>query len=491
MNRKGLFFRSLVAGYFSVGANFLFTIFSVPLALHFLSKEEFGLWAVVLQIGGYLMLLDLGMSSAVSRFLADHKGDINTGHYGDILNTGRWFFWIQALVVGGLALGAAAWLPGLLGIPGDLTDSFRRLVVGQGWILALGLFFRPYSLPLWANQRTDITHWAASANLISALVAMAACFQLGLGVDSFLAGSLIGALWVWLLPWAACRRLRLFPSAPFGGTFQRDVFFKMLRFGRDVLLLQLGGLLCLGSQILVVTKTLGLEAAAVFAVATKFLTLGQQLLGRILESAAPALTEMFVQGDRTRFQNRFYRVVGLSTVLATLAGIALMAANHTWVSLWTRGAVIWTQAGDNILGALLIMTVTSRCLLGAFTINTELFRVRFLSLLEGICFIGLALVMGPAGGLEGILAISLLCHCLITLGGAALQIQSSLPCPNFWRQTPFWIAGNYLIGCFLNFWWAEISANPFLTFCWAGALVLIAAVVMGCGLRGLWNSSRS
>jgi hypothetical protein len=67
------FVRSLGAGYFAIAVNIAYTIASVPLALHYLGKEQFGLWALAQQITGYLILLDLGVSSAVSRFIADRK----------------------------------------------------------------------------------------------------------------------------------------------------------------------------------------------------------------------------------------------------------------------------------------------------------------------------------------------------------------------------------------------------------------------------------
>ena len=50
--------RGLASGYAAMAANVLYTMGSVPLALSYLSKDEFGLWAVVSTIGGYLMLID-------------------------------------------------------------------------------------------------------------------------------------------------------------------------------------------------------------------------------------------------------------------------------------------------------------------------------------------------------------------------------------------------------------------------------------------------
>ena len=87
-SRTHNFIRGLGAGYLATAINIAYTAASIPLALHYLGKEQFGLWALAQQIMGYLMLLDLGVSSAVSRFIADRKDDVNGGGYGSLLLTG-------------------------------------------------------------------------------------------------------------------------------------------------------------------------------------------------------------------------------------------------------------------------------------------------------------------------------------------------------------------------------------------------------------------
>ena len=440
MSRVRRFFFIAGAGYLTTLANFAYTALSVPLALRFLSKEEFALWALALQIGGYLMLLDLGMSSSVSRFLANHKESIQDGEYGNVLQTGRWVLGIQALFLACLSLLGAWCLPGWLEIPPLLQNSFRNLMLGLGIILSLGMAMRSKSLPLWAHQRTDITHLAASANLITSLVVLAIGLKLGWGVYGFLAGTLAGSLWTWILPWVACERLGFFPDPAHQGRFQGKLFWRMFRFGRDVFVMQLGGLLCSGSQIIVVTKILGLEAAAIFSVATKTLNMGQQLLGRILESSAPGLTEIFVQGDRSRFTERFYQLVKATLALSLVAGTIVMLGNRPLVSAWTQGKIPWSGSGDVWIGSLLIFTVATRCLQGAFGVSGDLSRIRLLPLLEGGAFIAIALLWGRGRDVPAILAASLLAHLLVSFFPTLRQTRLAFPCPDFWKKIPIHLA---------------------------------------------------
>src|SRR5436309_2583369 len=102
MSRFGYAARAFVTGYVMLAANLLYTMASVPLALHYLGRQEFGLWALITQIAGYFGLIDFGMTGAVARILADYKDERNSGSYGSILKTGALVFAIQGLLIASL-----------------------------------------------------------------------------------------------------------------------------------------------------------------------------------------------------------------------------------------------------------------------------------------------------------------------------------------------------------------------------------------------------
>jgi O-antigen/teichoic acid export membrane protein len=460
MNRRQRFIWGAAAGYASTAINLVYTAVSIPLALHFLPKAEFALWAVIVQIFGYLMLLDMGMSSSVSRFLANHKDSMNNGEYGSILRTGRLVFLVQALGVFILGFACAGFLPSFLAIPRELESKFRILLAGYGLIQACGLALRAETAPLWSHQRIDTTQWLICTNLLVALLFMVIGFWIGLGVYSFLLGSFLGSALSLGLGVYACHYLRVYPERAFRGSFQKELFFRMFIFGRDVFLVQLGGLLCTGSQIILVTKLLGLEAAATFSIATKTLTMGQQIIGRILESAAPGLTELFVRGERARFALRFYQMTAVSFAMAVTLGILIMGINRQFVSLWTNGKIEWSLSGDLFMGAILIFTVASRCFQGAFGMTGDLARVRYLSLAEGMFLVIATLALGGRGGIMGILAVVLLSNILISFLGGGLQVARTIPGRLFWENIVWFLLAPCLLGIAVCWWAGGFFVSP-------------------------------
>ena len=86
MSRLKKYTLGLVSSYAQIGATVLYSLVSIPLALTFLPRAEFGLWALTSQIAGYLALMDLGMGSSVARILIDYKDERNNGRPSEFVS---------------------------------------------------------------------------------------------------------------------------------------------------------------------------------------------------------------------------------------------------------------------------------------------------------------------------------------------------------------------------------------------------------------------
>ncbi len=74
LNRTRL---AIFSGYAQIASAIGASLLMVPLALRHLNEAEFGLWVVIGQSLGFLLLLDFGLGNSAGRILADpiHKKD--------------------------------------------------------------------------------------------------------------------------------------------------------------------------------------------------------------------------------------------------------------------------------------------------------------------------------------------------------------------------------------------------------------------------------
>src|SRR5262249_55563019 len=112
------------------------------------------------------------------------------------------------------------------------------------------------------------------------------------------------------------------------------------------------------SQTLLLTRLIGLEAAATWAICTRAYTLIIQAISRIFETSTSALAEMMVRGESERLLQRFREITEISVNFALVTGIMLAVANGPFVQIWTSGELGWAPWNDLLLGLWLVISVT-------------------------------------------------------------------------------------------------------------------------------------
>jgi O-antigen/teichoic acid export membrane protein len=414
MSRLKKYARSLVSGYVLLGANVAFTLATVPLALAYLPTAEFGLWALATQLAGYLALLDLGMGG-VSRILVDYKDHKEDGGYGSVIQTFLWVSVVQGglLLVGGAVMGLG--LRTVLRVPEALAKEFAILLVGQSVLLAGNFLTRILTYLLSSHQRYDLSNYAHTAGFCVNFAVLWLGFHHGLGVYSLLCGQV--SAWavaaVTCLVW--CLRLRLFPRAGCWGRPSLARFREIFAFSLDVFLYLLGAQIVNASQTILVTRLLGLEVAAVWSICTRTYQFLVQAVNRLFDYSCPALAEMIVRQERERLFRRFHSLAVLAGSLAVWAGVIFAVCNQPFVEVWAGGRIRWDRTNDVLLAVWLAACAPAYCHLGLVGQRKEFRGMRFLFLVEGLCFVGASLWVLAWGGVTAMLVVSVLCALSIRL----------------------------------------------------------------------------
>jgi O-antigen/teichoic acid export membrane protein len=438
MTRSKRFVTGLLSSYAAIGVNILYTIASIPLAFHYLDKEQFGVWVLVTQLAGYLMLLEFGMTGSVARSLSDHKDHIEDGIYGNILRTGARVFSIQGVFVALLGL-AMAWLaPPLLNLPLRLQHSFAMLMAAQALLSGTKLAVGSLASPLWCHQRIDLSNLSSSISLVVTFGVLWLGFHLGWHVYSLTIASTFGLLTGLGITVFYCRRLGFYPPREYRGRFDRKVFRELFHFGGGLFLMNLGAQLASASQVIIVSRLLGIEAAAVWSVATKIFNLAQQFVARVLDSSAGSLAEMVVRGETGRLRDRFRDLVSISAVMAVAASAGIALLNGAFIEVWTADKVTWASWNNLLLACMLFSSAVTRCHSGLVGITKQIRGMKYVYLFEGVTFVTLSLLLVGWTGLSGLLGCALICNICITGIYATSRTASYLGISR--RRVVGWIA---------------------------------------------------
>ncbi len=434
MTRLHQFSRGLGSSWLATAAAVAYSLLSVPIALRYLSVEEFGLFVLLLQVAGYFTLIEIGMSAATARVLVDHKDDPNGGNYGSVILTGFCVFAVQGLIILVTGFSAAPWIIELVGVPEKLAETATILLRWLAGASAFAMTFKIYGSVLYANKRLDLIHVIIGGNVLLGLALLAVLLASG--------GGLLSLIWLFcaqavvsvVLPIIGCHQSSLLPKSGSWGKPSMARFWELFGFGRDIFFINVGNQVLEASQLIIITRTMGLTAAAVWSVSTKLFGLVYQLVTKIQGTALVFFAEMMVRGERERLQIRFRQVYQLTAGVGVVSLAVAVAINQSFVSAWAKPTLAWSLWSSVLLGAFVLLNALTRCN-GDLIIHTKrIAALRYVYFAEASAFVLVASWLSLTFGFNGVLGASLIC--LVVFRGTyttwRLGRYFELPARVFW-----------------------------------------------------------
>lgn len=428
MARLRRFAHNVVSSYLALGVGIIYSLVSVPLALSFLPKQEFGLWALLMQLINYLILIDLGMSGAATRLLIDHKDDPEGSSYAGMFKTSCLVALVQGLLVFAVGVVLAPFCPDRLQTPPDLTTTFVHLLQWQAAVTAFSFLSRPLTQLLCAHQRMDITNYGGMMQLTFGLGFVWFFLHQGHGLFSFLYANALCSVLSAIFLFSMCCRLDLFPTQFVSAKGSWKSFWEVFLFGKDLLLVTLGWQLVNASQIILVTRCLGLEAAAVWTVGTRVFNLVCQFIWRFSDSAGAAMGEMMTRGEKSKLFQRYGEIVTLSLSAAGVAAVLFACSNSLFISIWTSGKIHWSPVYDVLLAVWIIPLVAIRAHSNFILLTKEVHGMRYICFIEGVAFIAGALLLLRHGGIPAMIAVSVVCCILFSGTYGSIRVARYFEC---------------------------------------------------------------
>ncbi len=438
MSRFKNFTYNLGAGYIQLVFNAIYSLISIPLILHFLPKEQFGLWATIIQLMGYITLVDFGMTSASARLLVDHKDDRSNGNYGSVIQTTFLVSAIQGLIVFILCVCSAPLITAFIKVPAEQVTLFTRLLAIQGIVAASGFIFRPFSVILYAYQKEYIPVLTGSISLLISLPILWFLLAKKIGIYSFVYVSLFFALVTPITLLFYCWKCGYLPKHGESTGISKKTFIHVFDYGKDIFLMNMGAQLINASQLVIISRCLGLEKAAIWAIGTKIFYVVISLVCRPYGAAIPGLSELLVRGDNEKLYKRFREIVVLTCSLGVFFGVSYALCNSLFVSIWTHGKINWSSWNDLFLGFWVILSSMQTTHGNFVSVTKRIEGMRYIYFAEGVCFFLVGLLSTTYFGILGVIIASLICTILFSYQYSIRRSSNFFQC-NIWDIAVLWI----------------------------------------------------
>jgi O-antigen/teichoic acid export membrane protein len=334
-----------LAAFGARGIQILTSLITVPLTLHYLGVERYGMWMTISATIAMFSFADLGIGNGLLNAISESHGRGDRDSAAKYVSSAFFTLIGIAFVIG---LGFAVAYPL---VPWARVFNVSSALAGSEAGPAVAVFVGSFliSMPLGVVQRVRMGYqegfidsiWAAGGSLcafVAVLVAVRLNAPLPWLVGSMAAapalvqvvhlGFLFGRKYPWLRP-------RL-------GRIDRSAASRVMRTGGYFFILQVAGAVAYQSDSIILAQLLGPEAVTQYAIPMKLFSLTPMILGFAYAALWPAYGEAIARGDVgwARVTLKRSLIVGLGIAVPVSALIVLLG--RPIIAWWVGSAVVPT-----------------------------------------------------------------------------------------------------------------------------------------------------
>jgi O-antigen/teichoic acid export membrane protein len=329
----------------------------VPIYLHYLGVESYGLIGVFNSLQAFAWLFDFGLSAVINRELARLAAQPGkTQEMRDLSRTIEWLNWLMAILIAGFFLAlspliARYWLQ---------SESLSTITVSQSlMIMSLG-FTAQWSLNLYTNgliglQRLPLLN---GINIV--------CFTLrsvGSVVVLAFVSATIQAFLIWQAIVSSIQTIltaltfrRSLPAASSPARFRWRLLRERRHFAAGLTGLSVLGLILHQLDKVILSKMLSLEFFGYYTLATTITGFGLGIIPKGIASAVyPRFSYLVARGEQRQLSDLYHRSTQATSALLLPAVSILAVFPFEILKLWTRSET----TAQNTWALLMVLAIGS------------------------------------------------------------------------------------------------------------------------------------
>jgi len=322
-------------------ANLLRGVISLPIGLLItpfiiakIGTIAFGTWALANAFVSYANLLDLGISSALVRFVAQYKVKGDDDQINILLNTAFGIYAIMGVVAFCLLIAGKGWIiANFFHVEGEMKSDVSFVLVGCLLIFTANLAFSVFASLLDGLQRMDLTNTAAIAGVIINAIGTFIALNLGCGLRGLVIVS--GAVGLVTIGLNMIMSRRVFKALTLNPLLFHPSYVKtLLGFSLQVQVPGLASLVHNQLDKIILGYFLGLHYVAYYEVASRVITYLRIIPLQIISPIMPAASELHADRNSKKVQALYYRSLKYMTVVIAPLFAFVAVFSYPLIAIW-------------------------------------------------------------------------------------------------------------------------------------------------------------
>lgn len=329
--------KNIVANYAGSGWTALMSLAFIPLYIHFMGIEAYGLVGLFAMLQAIFAILDMGMGVTMNREMARLSiQQDNAQEMRNLTRTLELVYWLVGALIGITVIVLAPFIANHWLQASQLSSkTIRSAIMAMGLAIAFRWPFAFYSGGLMGLQRQVLLN--AVKIIIETLRGGGAVLVLWLispTIQAFFTWQIIiGALGTLLMAWILWRSL---PRPEIKASFEPELFRHIWRFAAGMSGISVMVIILTQMDKLILSKLLTLEMFGYYTLASVVAMALFQMINPIVSALFPRFTQLITLGDQEGLKQLYHRSCQLMSVLILPAAIVVALFSREILLLWTQ-----------------------------------------------------------------------------------------------------------------------------------------------------------
>lgn len=402
------------------GLSIIINLMLVPLTLHYLDSARYGIWLTLTSIIGWVSFFDIGLGNGLRNKFAEAKANNNKQLARIYVSTTYAVLTVIILVVFILFILVNSFLDWtiILNAPKLIESELNTLIIIVFTLFCVEIIARLISTILTADQKPGLSSLISlTANLLTLFL----IYLLTIGTErSLLYAGIVFSISTTLVSIIATFYFFSKDYKEYRPSFKMikwEYSRQLMSLGVKFFVIQVSVIIIFSTSNIIITQLFGPSQVTVYTVAYKYFSAITMIFGILVTPFWSAYTEAYVKGDILWIKMITQRLLKIWLICLGVIVLMIIFSNKVY-ELWV-GTEISIPLSLSILMGVYVLILTWDSIFISFINGIGKVKLQlYLSVIAGIFFIPLGIILGKNFGLN--VAGVVLALCIVLLPGALL-----------------------------------------------------------------------
>ncbi|RJP25042.1 MAG: hypothetical protein C4529_01775 [Deltaproteobacteria bacterium] len=333
MSTAEKFVRNLLSNWTGMILGLMISFFLSPYVVRKLGNTYYGVWNIIMDMTGYLGLLEMGVRQSIIRYVAKYNAVNEMDSLNRIVSSAFSIYGFTSVACAVISIGLAALFPYVVDVSADTVPIARWVIVITGFSVAQGLIFSVYYGVILGIQRYDVV---VKVNMLVSIIKA--------GLTVALLGNGYG-----LISLSMMHLVMGFASSMYGrhycnkeipglnirfGKYASEWYGRIFNYSLKTFMMFIGQKIVYYSDSIVIGILLGPVHVTYFVIGASLTEYMRRIVNQMTQMFTPLTSELQALREEQKIRDVLIQGTKLSLIIALPISIVFLTMGKRFISLW-------------------------------------------------------------------------------------------------------------------------------------------------------------